>query len=635
MFKKPLGNLKTSAPLRSSDRRKLKQRAVTAFNLTSEEGDLLVPDGILSIKFSTHLNELGTAYLNPGQGGDPLWFTIGKGSEDLIPTIYTLWKHPTLLPFVSTPPAVIPVLVGGADLMVPGVVHHSPSLTENQLVSICQYNYDQENPTLSAPLAVGRMAVSGQKLESAERVKGKAVHVYHTWKDHLWTMGSTSDPPGPQPLRPRSSEDPVSDAGAPLGAQVGPEQEAATPPPPTSPEHSEHNEPPDAGEVAEPVVGKPQPSRPQYTPQQISDLLHASLLQAIATILPSIQFPLSSTQVYSGYVLPARPAFPTSIIPLPGPAPYDDEGASSLSSPPDQEISIKTSSHKSLTAFLKASEKAGLLTLKGAQKHSQQSELIVISINASHPLVKSHKKYVTVKDIEEKAAKKAQREDEQKQAASGGKLEIRELWKPHLVSANLFKEMGASTSELYTVPQVKTLLTSYIHSKSLMNPNDQAYINLDEALQACLSATPQRKSKNGEGEPASPTPGFMKREELISRVIAKMQAWHEVSADGRDPICKKGGLQPVQVVMKLRQGRKASTLITGFEPYLVIDAEEMAEELRKICAGATSVTPLPGKGAGFEVFVQGKQSQAVVTYLQERGIPKQWVSVQDLIKGKK
>ena len=59
MFKKSLNNLKTSAPLRSSDRRRLKQRIVSDFGLTAEEGDALVPEGILSIKFSTHLDEPG------------------------------------------------------------------------------------------------------------------------------------------------------------------------------------------------------------------------------------------------------------------------------------------------------------------------------------------------------------------------------------------------------------------------------------------------------------------------------------------------------------------------------------------------------------------------------------------------
>ena len=74
------------------------------------------------------------AYVSPE--GDPLWFTLGKGNADLTPTgahlpdyvkngaerilVYTLWKRFDLLPSVSTPSAVIPVLTGGADLMIPG-----------------------------------------------------------------------------------------------------------------------------------------------------------------------------------------------------------------------------------------------------------------------------------------------------------------------------------------------------------------------------------------------------------------------------------------------------------------------------------------------------------------------------------
>ena len=75
MFKKPLSNLKTSgnsatlalcsslnllaAPLRSSDRRKLKQRIAQDFGLQPDDGDLLVPEGLQSQKFATHVNELG------------------------------------------------------------------------------------------------------------------------------------------------------------------------------------------------------------------------------------------------------------------------------------------------------------------------------------------------------------------------------------------------------------------------------------------------------------------------------------------------------------------------------------------------------------------------------------------------
>lgn len=51
---------------------------------------------------------------------------------------------------------------------------------------------------------------------------------------------------------------------------------------------------------------------------------------------------------------------------------------------------------------------------------------------------------------------------------------------------------------------------------------------------------------------------------------------------------RKGALKSIQVAVKIRQGRKASTLVSGFEPFLVISGEDMAEDLRKICAGATS-----------------------------------------------
>ncbi|KAG6871046.1 hypothetical protein C0992_011809 [Termitomyces sp. T32_za158] len=112
-----------------------------------------------------------------------------------------------------------------------------------------------------------------------------------------------------------------------------------------------------------------------------------------------------------------------------------------------------------------------------------------------------------------------------------------------------------------------------------------------------------------------------------------MQNWYEIS-DGKEVIRKKGELKPIQVVMKIRQGRKVSTLISGFEPFLVLNAEEMAEDLRRTCAGATSVSPIPGKSAGMEVMVQGKQSQAVMEYLTGKGIPKKWIETHDL-SGKK
>lgn len=87
------------------------------------------------------------------------------------------------------------------------------------------------------------------------------------------------------------------------------------------------------------------------------------------------------------------------------------------------------------------------------------------------------------------------------------------------------------------------------------------------------------------------------------------------------------------------------TTCHGFEPFLIIQADSLAEDLRKLCAGSTSsqcfhchetsltvciVGPIPGKpaSAGVEVSVQGKQTAAVANYLiSNKGIPKRWVHI--------
>lgn len=205
-------------------------------------------------------------------------------------------------------------------------------------------------------------------------------------------------------------------------------------------------------------------------------------------------------------------------------------------------------------------------------------------------------------------------------------------------------------------------MTDYISSRHLVNANDQQYINVgsDEALAGAVST----KGKD--------TPEFMKRDEVLKLVRAHMQAWHQITVEGRDVVRKcvysprismktaymrspvrKGEMKPVSVVVKIRQGRKACTLITGFEPF-GLEAEEIADELRRICASSTTgkpifrssvlievshigraVTPVHGKPNVLEVMVQGKQIKNVSEFLMARGIPKGWIASSDQTTGKK
>ena len=97
---------------------------------------------------------------------------------------------------------------------------------------------------------------------------------------------------------------------------------------------------------------------------------------------------------------------------------------------------------------------------------------------------------------------------------------------------------------------------------------------------------------------------------------------------------RKGGLKQISVIVKTRQGRRATTCVSGFENFQV-EADDLAEGLRKACASSTSISPLPGKGAGQELMVQGKQLKAVTDLLIAKGVPKQWIETKDTTTGKK
>ncbi|KAG2047472.1 hypothetical protein BDR06DRAFT_985159 [Suillus hirtellus] len=572
MFKKPLGNLKTSAPLRNSDRRKLKQHIIQAFSLVPDVGEELVPEGLLSVKFSTYTDEPGVAYLGPG--GDPLWFTLGIGSEDIIPTVYTLWKKPDLIPFLSTPSAVIPVLIGGADLMIPGVVQHPLSLQAGQLVSITEHIHHSTH--IGSPLAVGHMAVDSDVLSEAGS-KGKAVFVLHAWNDHLFDMGHKGNPPDPWEMSHSTTND-----------QHSTEDEDATEndmlKEPSVDALSSHLEQTQLDDHAPKI---------ELTKEDVSSILHDALLQAMKKTLSSSQasaFPMPASTFYSAYILPSRPA--------------QSPSQSFVSTP----IDIKHSTHKSLAYFLKSAEKQGLLKLKEIK-----SELMVFSVATSHADVVAHRPYLSLKDVAIRNEKRGQREEEERSRVK--ELEVTELWKPHLQSLTFFAEAGFDTSARYTYADIKTVLDKYVTDRQLVNAHDQSYINVgvDELLQTTLC-----KSDN----PANME--FFKRDQLIERLSDKMQSWYKICAEGKDPVLKKGQIKPISVVVKVRQGRKATTLITGFEPFL-LEAAALAEELKMKCASSTSVSPAPGKSSGMLVLVQGKQVKEVTEFLTSQGVPKRWV----------
>ncbi|OBZ74898.1 Translation machinery-associated protein 64 [Grifola frondosa] len=655
MFKKPLAELKTSAPLRSSDRRRLKQRVLQTYELEPEAGDFLVPDGLLSQKFSTHLDEPGVAYLSPE--GDPLWFTIGKGSDDLIPSIYTLWKRPDLLPFLSTPAAVVPKLIGGADLMIPGgeilcivaspwlfnvlhrdpvsskqVIQHTSTLAPDQLVSITQYHHDK----LGYPLAVGRMAISSDTLKQAEKsdVKGKAVYVWHTWKDSLWEMGDDRklDVPEPRPLA-------VARSGGDVIEDLGNEEEAAQddtksgPPDEGSNRHAARNvHPTDTQSLTIPKASPqnaPSDAHPDADDSSHPDsrrcvrvthawTAHRSRVIRRCVLLPP--FLLAPGAVH----LPIIP--PTCVVSHPCIYVLErlhPSRASRVCAGCPRPIGCECNRCEALDAQVCQGVSEGLCKRRSHQAEGKQRRC---RSSPPIPAVVEHRPHRTVKDVEKRNQKAQDRErkDKEEEEKRKGEIQVAELWKPFGSTVGWFVAAEKDTSDLYTLSDIKATFNAYVATKNLINARDQQYINVGNDPALLAAAT----NKNEDA------PEFLKREDVLGRLRDHMQSWYEIRVEGQDVIRKKGQLKPVSVVTKMRQGRKACTLVTGFEVFS-LNADEMAEELRRTCASSTAVSPITGKTSGMEVMVQGRQVKAVTDFLISRGVPKKWIESADMTAEKK
>lgn len=102
--------------------------------------------------------------------------------------VYTLWRHPRLVPLLHTPAPVLQKLQGGADLMTPGLARGPPfpsGATKNSIVAIASL----ERP--SVPRVIGVCEIDVSSLQQVQGAKGHAVRGYHWDGDEIWGWGQS------------------------------------------------------------------------------------------------------------------------------------------------------------------------------------------------------------------------------------------------------------------------------------------------------------------------------------------------------------------------------------------------------------------------------------------------------------
>uniref|UniRef100_A0A8C9IJ61 Eukaryotic translation initiation factor 2D n=1 Tax=Piliocolobus tephrosceles TaxID=591936 RepID=A0A8C9IJ61_9PRIM len=184
MFAKAF-RVKSNTAIKGSDRRKLRADVTTAFpTLGTDQVSELVPgkEELNIVKLYAYKGDAVTVYVS---GGNPILFELEK---NLYPTVYTLWSYPDLLPTFTTWPLVLEKLVGGADLMLPGLVMPPAGLPQVQKGDLCAISLVGNR----APVAIGVAAMSTAEMLTSG-LKGRGFSVLHTYQDHLCPEGRQLD----------------------------------------------------------------------------------------------------------------------------------------------------------------------------------------------------------------------------------------------------------------------------------------------------------------------------------------------------------------------------------------------------------------------------------------------------------
>ncbi|ORY26308.1 hypothetical protein BCR39DRAFT_541242 [Naematelia encephala] len=598
MFKKALAHQSNATPIRSSARRQLLTsiyEQYPSFRPGGEDavpdkelGKIILPEGVRCGSFETSGGVEGALYLSPD--GDPLWMSFGRNSKELVPTLCLLsldLPRPPL-PILQIHYPLPPPLLAGAPLFIPAVKNLSdptllPDVPEGAVVAFVTSERNDQNVRY---VGVGRLVAPGglrgavdrhvRNLQEGKDVdEGRFCEVLCIEGDHLWEMAPASLRTFPRP----GLLDPI------------------VPPQAESPEAGPSRPPTPVPAIEQlDVFDRPDP----LSPSETSTILRLALLQTLSSFSPSY-FPMPASLFYSSCILPNRPAY--------------------IPNEQRDDAVIGKSEWKKLAKWMKEASKEGLIKIK-----ESKSEIIVQGYQAEHPSVRDHVPFVTIADEEAKAKKRAAREvaehEQDLQTLSFGKgkgreMEIIEWWKPN----DPFWEIaGLDRNSLYPATHLKSAFEDYIAKHNLIDPHNHRIIRLDDDLGRAIGIK-------------RPDAGLtITRDEAFGKL--RQGVTRSVSVDG---VQRKGALEPIALTVKTRQGRRVVTHVTGVEAF-GINADELADELKRLCAGSASVQPLAGASPKLqlqEILVQGSQVKVITEALLGRGVPKKWIKEGEGSAGKK
>ncbi|KAJ0064769.1 hypothetical protein NL108_013013, partial [Boleophthalmus pectinirostris] len=484
---------------------------------------------------------------------------------------YVLWRFPALLPAFTTWPPVLDKLIGGADLMLPGVV-----VTQSGLPHVKQGDCSNFAPVDNrAPFAVGTAAVSSTAMQSSG-MKGRGVCILHTYMDTLWSVfvcfRAFGDKSGP-PSLPDSTEteEQVNGEESDPEEEVGKEEEVAT-----CCDEAHSQEVTDqvctrveqlsvSEEIQEEIDMEKKMEDEQRSPQELMDaLLFQCFLHALKTKVKKSELPLLTSTFLRNHMFACCPS--------------------------GKQLDMKKSSYKKLSKFLHTMQQQySLIRVKELTKGVES----IVEVDWKNPELRSF-------SISEEAA------CEVDPAPEGREGDIPyhppEITTVYSVSARvepLFLDAQKRKGTVLQPAEVRSIITDYVKKNELVAENNKNYVIINPTLCDCLL----EKSEYQEVE-------SIKWDDLFSRTLCKMQECYQIVFPGQEPITKKGHLDPIDISVASRGSNKKVTLIKNLELY-GLDPAVVSTALQHRVQASSVLQPLPGAKDRVLVQIQGNQIHQV------------------------
>lgn len=574
--------------MKGSDRKKVRAELAQIFPLlTSEDLTKLIPNKEDVTLTKMHCYKGENVYVYMVQK-DPAFFTVEK-EKMIFPTVYTLWKYPNLMHTFTTHTPVIDVLLGGADLMLPGII------TKGEMSPRSYGKFEKGFPVAvnttenKAPVAVGTTAHSSMDMFMAAR-QGKGVNILHIFKDNLWAMGSKSLPPSlgiPDIMvENKVIEEERIDDDKLRSESKNSEEVAGDPVEKIVDEVKDLNIDEVAGDKSEmaPDDDTAQEEIPQASgPEAMDKLLLHCFLKAWKTSAKKVEIPILTSNFYRLHMVPGCP-----------------DGSS---------LDIKKSSYKKLSKFLNAMAKNNIISVKEFPKGIEN----ITFVNWDHEDIKNF-----IVDKEETTVKPVAKTEN---AFSPPVME-----EVHQVSGDtisFYRANGYSKGDVLSTGDVRRVVTDYIKKNNLQKEGDKN-VTLNPLLHEAVV-----NKKEGFKE-------TLRWDEVFSRMLGKMSPAVRITREGAVPIIRKGKLDPIEIVVAKRTGNKKVTLVYNATMY-GIDENEFAHQIQVGVAASTSVGPAENKPQGMtQVLIQGNQVAFIAKLLLETyKIPRKYIRGLELAQKKK